>query len=400
MKSKRRSRRKNNRKPLLYMLIIFLMALAWMNLSSKQTQTLHNERYVKTYEADVTLIKNEQVFYFDQKPSYLISSGTRISMNQLLAEQSVSTQGYASDKSAAINKAISHAGSSKKELDLSLIDSFDEDDKTKSQREIRIMLSALRYQSKSEEELKDILEKNSGASISSPTLKKIGSDYPGYVFFDDDGYEQVFTFSNMDMLSKEFLEEADEIADLNRGYGNNVLKVTDDDGVIIVAAVPKEVELQREALLQERKTGIYERLDEENLSSYIELLTERVDLLRGFPKVKFNMDDNEYAAYLIESIEEEEEKILVFMLKEMVQGEILSKRKGTADIYTYENQGYLVPSRSVFEKDGKSYVMVLSKGYLRRNVEVTVTLVDGSQVFLSRSENSNLSDGMQVLINP
>ncbi|SHE27129.1 hypothetical protein SAMN02746064_00044 [Alkalibacter saccharofermentans DSM 14828] len=384
----------------MYMLIIFLMALAWMNLSSKQTQTLHNERYVKTYEADVTLIKNEQVFYFDQKPSYLISSGTRISMNQLLAEQSVSTQGYASDKSAAINKAISHAGSSKKELDLSLIDSFDEDDKTKSQREIRIMLSALRYQSKSEEELKDILEKNSGASISSPTLKKIGSDYPGYVFFDDDGYEQVFTFSNMDMLSKEFLEEADEIADLNRGYGNNVLKVTDDDGVIIVAAVPKEVELQREALLQERKTGIYERLDEENLSSYIELLTERVDLLRGFPKVKFNMDDNEYAAYLIESIEEEEEKILVFMLKEMVQGEILSKRKGTADIYTYENQGYLVPSRSVFEKDGKSYVMVLSKGYLRRNVEVTVTLVDGSQVFLSRSENSNLSDGMQVLINP
>jgi len=400
LKSKRRSRRKNNRKPLLYILVIFLMALAWMNLSSKQTQTLHNERYVKTYEADVTLIKNEQVFYFDQKPSYLISSGTRISMNQLLAEQSVSTQGYASDKSAAINKAISHDGSLKKELDLSLIDSFDEDDKTRSQREIRIMLSALIYQSKSEEELDDILEKNAGASISSPTLKKIGSDYPGYVFFDDDGYEQVFTFSNMDMLSKEFLEEADEIADLNRGYGNNVLKVTDDDGIIVVAVVPKEVELQRETLLQERKTGAYERLDEESLSSYIELLTARVDLLRGFPKVKFNMDDNEYSAYLIESIEEEEEKILVFMLKEMVEGEILSKRKGTADIYTYENQGYLLPARSVFEKDGKNYVMVLSKGYLRRNVEVTVTLVDGSQVFLSRSENSNLSDGMQILINP
>ena len=44
--------------------------------------------------------------------------------------------------------------------------------------------------------------------------------------------------------------------------------------------------------------------------------------------------------------------------------------------------------------------MVLSKGYLRKNIEVSVTEVTDGKAFLSKSDNSELSEGLQVLVNP
>lgn len=382
------------------MVIISLIVIAWINLSSKETLILHNDRYVRTYETEITLIKNEQVFYFDDNPSYFVSSGTRVSLNRPLSDQKVTNQKYISDKVEILNAALSKNEATGKILDTELIDSFDEEKKMESQRNIRIMLSSLKYCHKTDDEISTMLEDISASTITGLTLKKIGSSYPGYVYFEDDGYEQILAFDNMDLMSEEFLKQADEFAKLNAGYGSNILKVADDDAVVLVAEVSNDVQLQREASLDDKKNDIYDRLEKRDLASYVELLTNRVDILRSLPKVRFTLEDKEFEAHLIESVKGKDNKLLIFIMKDMIDSNILKLRKAKTNIYTYENQGYVIPAKSVFKKNGKTYIMVLSKGYLRKNIEVRVTEVTDGKAFLSKSDNSELSEGLQVLVNP
>ena len=331
-------------------MIIFLIVLAWINLSSKETLILHNDRYVRTYETEMTLIKNEQVFYFDNNPSYLVSAGTRVSLNKPLSDQKVTNQKYIADKVEILNAALSKNEATGKILDTELIDLFDEEKRMESQRNIRIMLSSLEYCYKTDDEISTMLKDTSALTITGLTLKKIGSSYPGYVYFEDDGYEQILTFDNMDLMSEEFLKQADEFAELNAGYGSNILKVADDDAVVLVAAVSNDVKLQREASLDDKKNDIYDRLEKRDLASYVELLTKRVDILRSLPKVRFTLEDKEFEAHLIESVKGKDNKLLIFIMKDMIDSNILKLRKAKTNIYTYENQGYVIPAKSVFKK--------------------------------------------------
>ncbi|MBF7095872.1 HlyD family efflux transporter periplasmic adaptor subunit [Alkalibacter mobilis] len=405
MNNKKKIRKTNNRRILVYIFVLFFVVLALINLNSKRTLVLKSEDYIKKYDTKTFLLKDEQVFYFDQKPSYDLSEGTKVSKNQLLSTKSLTLNSYANQKLKAINLKVDFSGGLEEIVDLALKSGLkDKDVSSQTIDEFLLNLDGLKYSKFDVEQLESEKSKIEnllqGSFINGISLNKINASCPGYVFYSLDGYEQIFDISNIEDLIDLDFEDLNIVSESLSKNIKNVLKVVNDDSVYIWVPVPHDLETDWEESMIAKKLDVIKNLDNETSIDYLERLYSRVDILRSMPKVDFASNDVLYTAYAVDVFKNKSNKAYLFQIKENVIKEILSKRSMDIELITYRNKGYLIPEKSILEKDGKNYIVVLNKGYLRKLVEVFITEIDEDKVFLSRSENNNISEGMQLIINP
>jgi hypothetical protein len=241
------------------------------------------------------------------------------------------------------------------------------------------------------------LKDSTGSSV---TLNKLNFDFPGYIYFKSDGYENLLNTNILEYLTPEFIKNIETYNKNDDESYAGTVKVVDDTYMYLAVVLPTNKVLVQEEMLLEKKDEIMKSIESDVLNDYYVHLNERVDVLRTLPIMNFEYDKIQYSGYIVDVREYGEEKIVLIECKDEINSKILTERNITVDLFTYSHSGYLVPAKSVVQVDGKDNIVILSKGYLKKYVEVKVSRKDGKNVFLETSENKTITDGMQLIINP
>jgi hypothetical protein len=221
------------------------------------------------------------------------------------------------------------------------------------------------------------------------------------LYYGSDGFEPLLTLENLEALVDVPQEDLSEMAELMKTDQRTVKVVNDDTGYMMVS-IPEDTLLDLIAKVDTQKAAIRENMEDPSLLAYLDRLNRRVDLLRSMPTIGFILEEEEYTASVVEVLKpsQGEGHVLLLQLKDRLTGEFLKRRSMEIKLVTYDNEGYVVPKKSLFEKDGKTYMTVMNKGYLRKNLEVHISATEGDQVFLSRRDNEEITEGTQLIVHP
>jgi hypothetical protein len=394
---------------LVYLVIVLLAGLAWMILTSKQTLVLHNQRFITTYDSTTFLLKNEQVFYFDNDPAPVVPDGTRVSKQKVLFESDAGLSAYWMEQQALLQRNPTIP--TKIELFKQLVDMKDaaqsfqtEEEKNLWLKEFKASMNLLAYADLGEEKLSQkraSVSARASESTVGKTLSRLGGAFSGYLYYGSDGFEPLLTLENLEALVDVPQEDLSEMAELMKTDQRTVKVVNDDTGYMMVS-IPEDTLLDLIAKVDTQKAAIRENMEDPSLLAYLDRLNRRVDLLRSMPTIGFILEEEEYTASVVEVLKpsQGEGHVLLLQLKDRLTGEFLKRRSMEIKLVTYDNEGYVVPKKSLFEKDGKTYMTVMNKGYLRKNLEVHISATEGDQVFLSRRDNEEITEGTQLIVHP
>ncbi|QSX08763.1 hypothetical protein J0B03_01330 [Alkalibacter rhizosphaerae] len=409
MSSRKRQNVKKQRRMLVYLLAVVLVVLSWVRLTSKQTLVLENQRYITTYDTQTFLLKNEQVFYFDKNPVLVVSDGERVSRQTELFENDGTLQNFYRDQRSLLEKMTEIP--KREELFQLLVDKkeefkdlSDEENKDPLMEEIMDLVYQFSYADLDEEALESRKEEIRDLSVDpyqGKTLIRLGGIHPGYWSNQLDGYESLLAPGNIEALVGMDAQDLEETAGIIKDDTTG-MKVIDDDTAYMMITIPKESLPEVKKQVEEKRRGLEENLENDDLQEYLSYLNRRVDVLNGMPQVSFFLEGKERTARVVAVLDSDDEAqdVFVLQLKEYLTYDFLKKRKLDIQLITYTNNGYVLPEKSLITKDGVTSIVVLNKGYLRKNLEVTVTKTMDDEVFLSRGDNESITEGMQLLINP
>jgi len=392
-------------------------------------EILYANEYKKTYEVEAIMIKNEAVMNLKDKIDFSVKEGERVSINQVLSDsKNIAFSEYYNREIDMINWLIDNDAYREKNIfdkDITNIDkqldkiekklkwakNFDNEDKIKDLNKQKdelvkkkyYIIRSFQYMGTSKEELITLKEKYSDmkdSTGSSITLNKLNFGFPGYIYFHSDGYENLLTTNVLQYLTPEFIANIDKYNKSNDNSRGQTVKVVDDSYMYLGIVVPNDEVFAQEERVLERKDEIMKSIKLDGLNEYYAYLNSRVDKLRSLPKIDFQYDKTQNSGYIVDVREFGEEKIILIECKDDINSKIFTERNITVDLFTYVRDGYLIPAKSIVKVDEKDNIVILSKGYLKKYVEVKVTRKDGKNVFLETSENENITDGMQLIINP
>ncbi|MFZ7122049.1 MAG: HlyD family efflux transporter periplasmic adaptor subunit [Eubacteriaceae bacterium] len=420
-------RRKRKKTIYIYLGFITLAVLLWVNYNSKKVQTLYVENYINTYETKATVIKNEAFLNLNDKIDIATNKGERISLNTILASSdSIKYADYYNREIDIINWIIDNEAYNEtnlfnddlKDIDENLDDVESRIEKTKDASKLEelenekkellekksYIVESFQFIGLNKETLLDLksqyssYDDTSGSNIS---LKKLNFTFPGFIYFQTDGYESLLNKKILEYLTPEYLENIEEYNknDYNSSY-KQTIKIIDDSFIYFCIILPEDIQLSQEEKVLEKKESIMSNLNTQSLNDYYDYLNKRIDILRTFPKIEFEYNKNKNNGYIIDVRNYGKNKIVIVELKEKIEKDYIEKRQLDISIYTYNKSGYVIPKKSVTQVDGKDNIVVLNKGYLRTYVEVTVAMQDEDKAFLKKSDNENIKDGMQLIINP
>jgi hypothetical protein len=126
---------------------------------------------------------------------------------------------------------------------------------------------------------------------------------------------------------------------------------------------------------------------------------QRIDQLFYYPELRFNCNDQVYSSYLIDEIEDGDQKIIILMVKDYVN-EFSQMVMTEADVYLQDYDAFVIPETAVYEEEGENYIQTVSKGYFNDPLPVEIEkTIDGDAV-LKTSANPSLSSGTRIRIYP
>jgi hypothetical protein len=132
---------------------------------------------------------------------------------------------------------------------------------------------------------------------------------------------------------------------------------------------------------------------------YYDFLVQRIDQLFYYPELRFNCNDQVYSSYLIDEIEDGDQKIIILMVKDYVN-EFSQMVMTEADVYLQDYDAFVIPETAVYEEEGENYIQTVSKGYFNDPLPVEIEkTIDGDAV-LKTSANPSLSSGTRIRIYP
>lgn len=406
MSKRKKHNVRKQRRMLIYVLALVLVVLSWVRLTSKQTLILHNQRYTTTYDTQTFLLKNEQVFYFGENAKSLVESGERVSKQTVLFESEIAAGSQIPGTNALFgNYENTPEGAALAKEFAALVKEeggfHSEEEKSRILQDLKQIVAAFSYTTSSEEAWALLKNQGSATVSSGRTLSGLGGRFPGYFVTKTDGYESILTPENMeglvDLPAETMIKGITLLGETKAGF-----KIINDNTAYYMVYVPKDFFEEQSAQALERKSSILKDREDQSFTGYLDQLNRRADLLRSMPQLRYFMEDQEHAGFLIDVLEPEagDQKVLILQLKDPMTLDFLQKRTVDLQLIRYDNQGYLVPTKSLVEEEGKFYIVVLNKGYLRKNLEVSISDEQKDQVFLSRKDNPDITEGMQLLINP
>lgn len=423
-----KKKKRSNNPIFLYLAIAVVLVLIWLNYHSKKIQVLKKEEYAKTYEANAIVIKNEEVINVNGPLEFSVKEGERVSINKIISESDISFTDYYHSEIDIINWILENKTYQESNLfqkDITDIDAklknieseigwaekfnkekFDSLNKEKEELldKKRYILKAFQYLGADEESLLNLREEyaNMEDNISSSiTLKRLNFNFPGYIYFKSDGYENILSLNILEYLTPEYIESIQNRSTGEEGEGyQGTIKVVDDSFMYLGLVLPKDFELTQESKALTRKAEVIATLETDKLSHYYDFLNTRFDVVKSFPTIQYEYEGAKDKGYIVDIREYGEKKVLILQVRNSLNKELLTKRNISLNLYTFSRNGYVVPEKSIIKVDGKDNIVIMSKGYLKKYIEVNITKKYDKEVFLQASENKNITDGMQLIMNP
>ncbi|MEG0495124.1 MAG: hypothetical protein RR564_02530 [Eubacterium sp.] len=229
------------------------------------------------------------------------------------------------------------------------------------------------------------------------TLSGLHMISTGYVYTTLSSMEKVISESSLPYIDTNFLKTAGKIEKQNE----TVLKIVNNDHVFAAFSIPKKATIDgEEEVLADKEEYMGTRGPEKN-SEYYKFLVKRVDQVRYYPKLSFKEGGNLYNGYLVDIVDDGENKIAVMMIRDYVNvfsNEIMIN----TEINIQRFDCYKVPQSAIVKKDEKTYVKTLEKGYFEDLIEVDINKYEKGMAILSldSEKNKNLSSGMTIKIYP
>ena len=132
---------------------------------------------------------------------------------------------------------------------------------------------------------------------------------------------------------------------------------------------------------------------------YYNFLFQRIDLLNNFPELTVTFEENmPVKGYFVDVIQEGGDKILIVAVRKDISY-FNDKTITNADLHLETSSCYAVPVSSIVETENGSYITVVSNYSLYTEViPVSVYKTEGDTALLKVSENPDLDNGTEVLI--
>lgn len=218
----------------------------------------------------------------------------------------------------------------------------------------------------------------------------------GYVYSTVNTMEKVVSESALPYVSVEFLENAGKLDTENA----NALKIINNDHVFTAFPIDKSTFVEGEEEALALRNEYFQTSGNDNKTAYYNYLVSRVDQLRQYPTMTFKANDENYSGYIIDSIEDGDQKIIVMVIKDYINAfanEIIIE----TEVNIEQFDCYKIPQSAVFKKDGKTYIKAIEKDYFEELIPVTVYKYEkGNAILKINEENTDISEGMMIKIYP
>lgn len=409
--------------------IVTIVILLWVNHNSKKVELLYARQYFESYETQALVIRNEEVAHLDQKIDFEVTEGQRVGLNEMLSKSAnISFSDYFNREIDIINWLIDNKAYQEENLfssdiekidkeiekldgDIKWAEGFSNEDKLKvlnSEKDQLIkkksyILKSFQYLGADEESLLKLKEEYSSQNDttgSKITAKKLNFSFPGYVYFQSDGYESLLNANILQYLTPEYIKELKNYNASDDSNYKQTIKIIDDSYMYLSIVLPKEVFLKQEEQVLKVKEQIMASLKTRDLNTYYHHLNNRFGDLKVMPTISFYYNENTYKGHAIDVVEHGQEKILLIQLKDQLPPDFYTKRQVDINLVTYSDSGYTIPEKSIVQKDGKDNIIIMNKGTLKEYVEVTINRKKGKEVFLDRTDNKDIKEGSALIINP
>lgn len=409
--------------------IVTIVVLLWVNHNSKKVELLYARQYSESYETQGLVIRNEEVAHLNQKIDFEVKEGQRVGLNQLLSKSSnISFSDYYNREIDIINWLIENKAYQDEDLFASDIEKIDEEIKEidsdikwaqsfANEEKLKILnsereqltkkksyiLKSFQYLGADEEsllELKKQYSSQNDTTGSKITPKKLNFSFPGYIYFQSDGYESLLNVNILQYLTPEYIRELEDYNGSDDSNYKQTVKIIDDTYMYLSIILPKGVSLRQEERIIELKKEVMESIKTKDLNTYYHHLNNQFTTLKSMPMISFQYKEDTYKGYAIDIIEYGEEKVLLLQLKEQLPPDFYTERRVDLTLVTYSDLGYIVPKKSIVQKDGKDNIIIMSKGSLKEYIEVKVNRKKGNEVFLDKTDNESIKEGTALIINP
>ena len=409
--------------------IVTIVILLWVNHNSKKVELLYARQYSESYETQALVIRNEEVAHLDQQIDFEVKEGQRVGLNQTLSNSSsISFSDYFNREIDIINWLIDNKAYQKENLFSNDIEKIDKEieklnsdikwaenfgnekklkvlnsEKDQLTKKKSYILKSFQYLGADEEsllELKKEYSSQNDTTGSKITAKKLNISFPGYIYFQSDGYESLLNANILQYLTPEYIRELENYNGNDDSNYKQTVKIIDDTYMYLSIILPKEVFLRQEEQVLKVKEQIMESIKTKDLNTYYHHLNNQFGDLRAMPMISFHYNEDNYKGHAIDIVEYGQEKLLLIQLKEQLPPDFYTQRQVDIDLVTYSDSGYIIPKKSIVQKDGKDNIIIMSKGSLKEYIEVKINRKKGKDVFLDKTDNKDIKEGATLIINP
>lgn len=430
-------RMNKNKKTLLLLLCIVLLIVTTAFVKKIKLKTM--EVNITTYEQGIDtaafILQNENIISFKGANSiqFDVDEGAKISLNTVIGhsgEGNVNTQEALeldiinwkieneqhkdenilnrdlekiNKELKALQKKIDHSTKKNKRKELMA-------KKEQLNNKKQIILGAFRYTFTDKKrliELKDQLEKDDAIAEGNITSEKLGISYPGYVFFQRDGFESILHKDLIGDINEKYFIDILEYADKNtkdkNQYNNNeqVIKFIDDTKMYLIAKVPLNIFEEKEEKLFSLRQDLDSSWKTSGDSSLYSFVEKRKDILHQFPRIKIKYKDKEIWGYLLDINKDDvkDEKVATIKL-DTNNHHLVGQRNINVYLYDAEYKGYLLPKSAVITKNKEKGVLKLNKNREKQFTKIAIKKELEDLVVLDPKENADIKLGDSILINP
>lgn len=271
-------------------------------------------------------------------------------------------------------------------------------------KEQSMMQKSMRYIFADTKELKKMkkeLNEKKKSKNKRLTTSNLNIGFSGNIFFERTGYEEVMNLNVLPSLRDSYFRYIDNYDPPNTGGDIQIIKVVNDEAAYVFAVLDRKTYVSGEDEAKKYNKSVKKRHGLKTDGAYYDYLLTRIDMLITYPTIQFaNRNGDEFEGYLVNVKDYKGgKKILAICVKKQFTN-LMNLDKTKLDIYTDVVTVYRVPKKAIVKKKDKTYLYRMSKGNIKERVEVTVYKEDGSDVLLRPYNNENLSENMEIVINP
>lgn len=281
-----------------------------------------------------------------------------------------------------------------------------EKEKKNLQDKKQIIEASFRYaftDNKSLNKMKDQIEEDPKSIEGQVTPKKLDIDYSSYVFFQKDGFENLLHRDLLGNITPEYFNKIEEYMKEEEKLiedDEQILKFIDGSKMYLVVKVPKNSFPSVEEKLIKVKKGMNSQWKKSGQTSFYSYIENRTDILKQFPQITVNWNDNSITGYVLDSNKNNRNNEKVLTIKVETQNhKLIGQRQNNVYIYDKQYKGFIIPKESILRKDGRDGVILLRENK-KEFIEINIKYELEDSVVLDPRDNKRIEPGARILANP